>query len=1057
MKRSNLRLMMSVLVLSLSPVAPILFGQTAGTILGTVVDPQGGLVPGASITAKQAATGASRVVTSDNSGNYVLALLGVGDFDLTVEASGFAEAISHVVLQAQQSERVDFTLKVGAVSDQTTVVADAAMLKVDSSEISSVVDNQRMVELPMNGRNFIALGALDAGSATQAGARTNYVTSLFGGNYSFNGSPGDSSTYSIDGIMAKGFVDVRVTVELNVDAVQEMNQQTSLYSAQYSGGGGNVNVVTKSGTDHYHGSAWEFFRNSALDARNFFDPAKTSPFRQNQFGSTMGGPVKKNKLFFFAAVEVLRKSKSVGQLFSVPTPAQRSGNFAGIANIYDPLSSVPNPANPAIDTRTQFSGNVIPPSQVDKVAQAALAALFPLPNLPGLTRNLSSAFTNATNDKQVLGRGDYRFSDKNTAYVRMIGEWPVRYVQTFAQLPNFADNWNDTSIATVIGDTWVITNQLVNEYHMGFNRHYQTLESTLKNVDINDQLGITGTYGNIYPGPPGIGITGYGRTGGIGSSPNDRGEDLFQVADNLSYAFGKHALIAGFDVRNLREDGGTQSNSRGSFTFTNNYSALPGVAGSGSAVADYVLGYPANATVSIGNGYTDEQQFLSGLYIADDWKATKHLTLNLGLRYEYFTPLWEVHNRIPSFNFETGKEYAIGTGGVSNYLWNPQKMNFAPRFGLAFQPFGEKTVIRAGYGLFYSPPLPALGWSTGSSAPNLNNATTVNTPNIPNLTLDNAFPPALLQISPAVVVIDRNLKTPYNQEWTLDVQRQVMKNTVLDVAYLGNKGTHIIGGPRNYDQAVPGLGAVSPRRPYPAYTSISLWQSDGRSTYESLHVNLKRQLFGGLTYTASYVWSHMLDTIDSEAVGAGASIKRDLRNPSEDYANSTFDARHRFVFNAVWALPLGKGRFRTNWQLSGIFTKDTGTPIDVGMATDNSNTGDAGSNDRPNCVGNPNANAPHTVLGWFNKAAFAAPTPFTFGNCGRSVILGPGVDDTDVLLSKTFVPWEGIRVQFRAEIFNIFNHTAFDSPNATFGNPAFGQIASAGDARETQFAIKVAF
>jgi hypothetical protein len=315
----------------------------------------------------------------------------------------------------------------------------------------------------------------------------------------------------------------------------------------------------------------------------------------------------------------------------------------------------------------------------------------------------------------------------------------------------------------------------------------------------------------------------------------------------------------------------------------------------------------------------------------------------------------------------------------------------------------------------------------------------------------------LLQISPTVVVVDRNLVTPYNQQWTFGIQQQLTKDTLLDVAYLGNKGTHIIGGPRDFNQPIPGPGSVTARRLYPAFTAISYWQSDGKSTYEALRANLRRRLSGGLTFTASYAWSHLLTTIDSEAVGAGSSIKRDLRNPNEDKGNSTFDARHRFVFNAVWALPLGKGRLRQGWQLSGIFTKNVGTPVDAGLSTDNSNTGNSGSADRPNCVGDPNANAPHDVLNWFNKSAFVAPTPLTFGNCGRSLILGPGIDNVDISLSRVTSIRDRLRLQFRIETFNVFNHPNFDPPNASFGNPSFGQIASAGDARETQIALKLLF
>lgn len=859
----------------------IAVAQTTGTITGTIHDPQGAVVPQAAIVATHTATGAVRSVVSDSAGGYVIPLLAVGEYEIAVTSSGFQKAASRIDLEAQQTARVDFNLEISQVATQTTVQAEAPVLKADTSDIGTVVDNQRMVDLPMNGRNFIALNALDAGAATQTGSRTSYFVTLFGGNYSFNGSPGDSSTYSIDGIIAKGMGDARVTLQLSIDTIQEFNQQTSLYSAEFSGGGGNVNVVTRSGTNDLHGSAWEFLRNSDLDARNFFDPKNTSPFRLNQFGGTVGGPIRRDKTFFFASYEGLRKTKTVGQVFTVPTVAERQGNFNGVATIYDPGTTAQTSSGSY--TRQPFPGDVIPPMQFSPVSQAALARLYPFPNTPGLTRNLISSFTNAITDDQTTEKIDHRFSDKNILTGRYTYEYPRRFNTAYAQLPNFADDWNNTSQSAVLSDTYVVTTRIVNEAHLGFNRMYQYLVSTLHSEDIPDELGITGTQAKTYPGPPSISITGNGSTGSLSNTPNNRGEDTFQGADNLSWVVGTHSFGMGADVRELREDGGTASSSRGSFTFINRYSALPGTGGTGSAVADFDLGFPSSASVSIGNGFTDIRQHLTGIYIKDDWKATPHLTLNLGLRYEYFTPLREVRNRIPGFDFNTGQLVPVGSNGMSDYLYNPDRKNFAPRFGLAYRPFhSDKTVIRTGYGIFYSPILPYLGWSVGQSAPNLYSATAVGDANIPNITLANAFPPALLSISPTISTIFRRITTPYNQEWSFGIQREVMKNTVLDVAYLGNKGTHLLGGARNIDQATPGPGAIPPRRPYPAYTSISTFLSDGKSNYNALRVNLKRRLYQGLTFTASYAYSKMIDTTDTAFLAqSGNNAKRDLRDPDE--------------------------------------------------------------------------------------------------------------------------------------------------------------------------------
>jgi hypothetical protein len=354
--------------------------------------------------------------------------------------------------------------------------------------------------------------------------------------------------------------------------------------------------------------------------------------------------------------------------------------------------------------------------------------------------------------------------------------------------------------------------------------------------------------------------------------------------------------------------------------------------------------------------------------------------------------------------------------------------------------------------------MPYMGWTVGQSAPNLYSARVNNTQPIPTTTLAVAFPPALLTVASTISVIDPGLVTPYNVERTFGIQREVARDTVLDVAYIGNKGNHLISGARNIDQAVPGTAPLQSRRPYPAYTGISEYLSDGFSNYDALRASLQHRLSHGFTFGASYSWSKMLDTSDTPFLAAtGNNAKRNLRNPGAERGRAAFDARHRLVLNGVWLLPLGKGHLREGWQISGIASFQTGTPIDTNASTDYSNTGDSGSNDRPDCVGDPNANAPHSVLNWFNKSAFVAPAPLTFGSCGKNLITGPGTTNMDFMVGKVFQPLERLRIQFRAEVYNIFNHPNFNAPNGTFGSPLFGQISSAGDARETQFAVKILF
>lgn len=1032
------------------------FAQTTGTILGTVRDATTAVVPGTTVTATHLATTATRTAITDELGNYVIPLLPVGEYEVTAELTGFRKAVRKLTLEVDQRARVDIVLQVGAVSEETTITEEAPLVKADSSDIGTIVDNKRLVELPLNGRNFIALNALDAGAAARTGGRSAYFFTLFGGAYSINGSPGDSSTYSIDGIMEKGQGDARTTIKVTIDTIQEFKQQQSLYSAESGGGGGNVNLVTRSGTNEFHWSAWEFVRNSAFDARNFFDGDEVPPFRLNQYGGTIGGPVKHDKTFFFGSYEGTRRRKSVGQAFTVPTLAQRNGDFTGLGRVYDPQTTRPDPNRPGQFIRDQFPNNVIPASRIDPVSKRALEMLFPLPDRPGQTQNLFAPLTNTVHEDQFTVRIDHRLSERNNLFTRYTLTDPRRTDTSYAQLPNFADFWNTRAQNVSISDTSVLSQRVVNEARFGFNRMFQYLVSTEKR-NVPALLGITGTQADIFPGPPTITITGFNRTASLGNTPNNRAEDTFQLADNLSYVIGTHTLGFGADIRKFRENGGTANSSRGSFTFTARYSTLPGVNGTGDAMADFLLGYPTNASVAIGNGFTNVRQIHSSFYMKDDWKATPRLTLNIGLRYEYVSPLTEVRDRIPSFDTKTGQLVKVGTNGLSRNLYERDKNNFAPRFGFAYQVFGNtKTVLRGGYGVFYSAPMPYMGWSAGQSAPNLQRATAVGDAAVPNITFARAFPPELLSISPSITVIDRNLLTPYNQQFSLGVQRELVRDLVLDVSYMGNKGTKLISGSqKNINQAVPGPGAVAPRRPYPQYTSISTFFSDGLSIYHAMRNGLQKRFSHGLTFNVSHVWSNMIETSGTNFLAESSSnTKRDVRNPRAERGHTVFDARHRFVVSYVWDLPLGKGRLREGWQMSGVTTFQDGTPVDVGMAVDNSNTGDGGSQDRPDLIGDVNK-GPKTPQEWFNTKAFARPAPLTFGTAGRNLITGPGINNFDFSISKSFKIFENGRMQFRSEIFNLFNHPNFDPPNATFGTARFGQISAAQDARELQFGLKL--
>jgi len=1041
------RVFLSALLVTLVPA--VSRAQTTSTMLGVVKDSSGGVLPGVSITAKHLATNGTRTVVTADDGNFVLPFMAVGDYEVTAELSGFDTATRRVALAVDQRVRLDLVLQVGTISETATVVGQVPLVEISSSDIGSVIENRRIVDLPLNGRNFIALNALDAGAATRTGASSSYFT-MFGGAYSFSGSPGDASTYTADGIAMKGQGDSRVTMKLTIDAIQEFKQQQAVFTAE-SGGSANVNVVTKSGSNDFRGSAWEFNRNSKFDAPNYFDQGQKPPFRLNQFGATAGGKITKDRTFFFGSYEGTRISKSVGQAFTVPPVVLRAGDFRGRNIIYDPATTRPDPSRPGQFIRDPFPNNVIPADRIDPVAKRTLEALFPLPDRSGNVQNLFAPLKNDTTEDQINVRIDQQISSKNNMFGRYSMTDPRRYNTSFANLPNYADWWNTKAHNAVFNNTYVFTPRLVNEFRVGYNRMFQYLVST-EDRDLPTLLGITGTQSNIYPGPPTISISGYGSTASLSNTPNNRLEQTYVLSDKVSYSRGDHAIGFGIEMKKLLEDGGNRAGARGTFSFTTRFTTQPGVANTGDAFAEFLLGYPSTASTGLGDGYSNIRQSTVDAYIKDDWQPAHSLTLNLGLRYEYAAPLTETGNRLPNFDTTTGTLVPVPSNGL---MYDRDLNNFAPRLGFAWQPFGNaKTVFRGGVGLFYSEPMTYMGWSAGATL--RQSITVTSNPTTPNITLANAFPLELRVESRNVTVINRDLRTPYNLQSTIGIQRELAQDLVFDIAYLGNRGRSLISGSqKNINQPPPGPGAVAARRPWPTFASISRFDSDGYSDYHALRTGLQRRFHGGFSLNVSHVWSHMLDTTGTSFLAEGTSnAKRDVHNRPEEYGNSIFDARHRLVVSYLVELPF-HGSVAGGWQLSGVTTFQTGTPVDAGMSFDNANTGSTGDN-RPDRVGDPNT-GPRTPQQWFNTAAFVTPVPLTFGNTGKDVITGPGFKSTDLSLTKNVALGSGNKLQLRFEVFNLFNNTNFSPPNATFGNAQFGVISSAGEAREIQLGFKLAF
>lgn len=1031
--------------------------QISGSVVGTVLDASGAVVPHANITLTNVATNVTQSTVTSESGDFRFAIVPVGQYRLVAEQSGFKSTIlENLSVVLGQTAQADLRLSVAGASEKIDVTSQVATVQTQSGAVEGVVETADVVNLPLNGRNFVQLVALQPNAVPAP--HTSFFRNLGGYNV-VAGAPVSATAVTVDGVNIRDLNDPRVTISLNPDVVQEFQENQSNYSAQQGlAGGAQVNLVTKSGTNSFHGSVFEFLRNDVLDARNYFDAGNKPPFRQNQFGFSIGGPIRKNKTFFFAGYEGLRIVKVETFQYTVPTEAERVGDFTGQPQIFDPSSYDPN-----TNTRQPFPNNMIP--QIAPTSLNALNLLFPHPNQPGNVNNLVGHPPDNSRNDQFSIRIDHKLGEQDSLFGRYIYYNYRRLTGIFTSLPNFADDFNTPSQNAAIGYVHVFGPTTVNQFRVGYHRMTQLLQDTRINEKINQAIGITGTSTTFF-GSPAISISGLGGTGGISNAPNNRSDNGYYLYEDLSHTHGKHALGTGFNFSYEQVNGGINAFARGLFSFSNTYTSQIGDPSTGSAVADFLLGYPSFSLRGLGIGFRHFRQKRYGAYLSDDWRATPNLTVNMGLRYEYFQPGYEKDDRLSGFDPETAQIVIAGAQGFPRGLRDSYRKDFQPRIGLAYR-VGNQTVIRGGYGLNFMPltvfPTPFLNLL---NEPFFTLQSFNGDPIIPNLTLADAFPAGLGAPSTSLFSINRHFKDPYLQQWNLAVQREVIPDVTITVGYLANHGSRLRNS-QQINSPAAGPGNIQSRRPFPSFTGITSYENIGTSNYQSGYVKAERRFRGGLGFLVSYTYAKLLDTGGIVDPGdLDDSLGRDPRNPNAEYGRDFFDARHRFVASYVWELPIGKGRRLGNnwpgylqqtignWQLNGIVTLQSGLPITPILGFDNSNTGNF--QDRPDTISNPN-NGPKNVTEWFNTGAFALPAPFSFGNTGRNTIDGPGIKTVDFSLFKNFLFTETKALQFRAEFFNLLNHPNFDPPGVVFGTPSFGVIGGAADPRQIQFALKFIF
>ena len=1079
-------------------------GQTATAELsGSVTDSTGAAVANARITATNPSTSFSREVRTNQSGAYLFTILQPGVYNLAAEAPGFRKTVqNNIELQVNQRADVDIQMQLGQLTETVEVTGAAPLLEAESSTLGTVVNSQLTAELPLNGRNFVQLATLSPGvngtgysvsGTIMSGTRPDDRrpgTEIFS-----NGNREGSNDFLFDGLDDNDRLTLSIVYRPGVDAIREFKVQTNLFSAdQGRNSGAVVDVVTKSGTNDWHGSAFEFLRNSAMDARAYFN-AKGTPFpsfRYNQYGGSFGGPIEvpklyngKNKTFFFVDYEGFRRTSQQLLVFSVPTAAMRQGNFSALpVKIYDPTLTTPSGSS---YTRTPFDGNMIPASRFDSVT-AKMVNAYPLPQTSALTNN----YTSNMSQQQSWDQGDIRIDQNLGSKDTFFARYSIQHTNTIVP-----PTYPPTTIAGIshplmLGDeasfagtsfqpvqhaaaayTHIFSPTLINDVRIGFNRYRDdyTLAGTTSSEPLGVELGIANSNPNaLQTGLPIFSPASYEGIGMSRSLPIYRRENTFEELDNVTWTKGSHAIKFGVDVRRRQITEYQTNRGNGRFNFSTGFTAHPGV-NSGDSIASMLLGYPTLYEQDYLLVWPGIRGIETGLYFADDWRISKKLTLNLGLRWEYYSPYSEVANRWANFNPTTAKLMIAGQNGVGSTAGlDGDWKDFAPRLGFAYQALSH-TVIRGGVGLFYNPngnggallrfdrqlPFgPVLSISPGDQVlgPRVSNGF----PATPTINLAVANNP-----SGNVIGVPGNFKQAYAEQYNLTIEHEVRPiSTLFKFAYVGNLGRRL-GTGWNPNQAVPGSGATLLRRPFynliPTIGDINYYTSDGLSNYQAFQFSAEKRLSRGLTGLIGYTWSHSIDDVATD-FGGGTGTPQDPRCRFCDRGNSAFDIRHRLTVSLTFQLPgfrTGglRGTLLGGWQINGVLQAQTGLPYTPQLANTTVNTGTAS---RPDRIASGDLSSGQNIHHWFDQTAFTTPAQFVYGNAGRDILFGPGRTNVDASLFKDFRPVERMTVQFRAESFNLFNHPQFGQPNATIGSGAVGTITSTvGNPRQMQVALKLMF
>ena len=1092
----NVLALVSVLAFALPTLSEAQVG--GGQITGIVTDGREAPVPGATVTATLTSRSNGRSVVSSSSGVYTVAGLQPGEYRIDVELTGFRTIRRQGVrVETGEKVRLDFTLEVGGLTDAVTVVADAPIVRAETASLGTVIEHEQVVQLPLNGRLFIMLAAVAPGVALPPNSTLPRI----------NGGRPRTNEYLFDGISVLQPEPGQLAYSPIIDAIQEFKIESNSPPAEFGRfNGGVVNLTTKSGTNAFHGNLFQFLRNEGLNARNYFqksNPVKPD-YRRNQYGGMFGGPLVKDRTFFFVDYQGQRQSIGRTVTSNVPTLAERSGVFR--QNIFDPKTTVGN-------TRQQFLNNTIPSSAMDPIA-VWLLERYPLPTNMATANNYSRTANEIDDQDQGDVRVDHKFStSRDQAFGRLT--YFRGHAEPVTAFPDGSGTLLAGSVAVGPQDTrsWAFasnyqhtfSSNLLNELRLGDTR--RAVQRSAVSLSSAAGAALPGIPSNSqFPNTmPTFAPNGYQQLGSPTNTASDFSTSVTQIADSLTWLKGRHTMKMGLDWRWERLNVVQPPSPTGLFSFSTVGSDLPGVANTGNAFASFLLGQVQTFSIDLQQTDIQERARIQEYFIQDDWKVSSRLTVNVGLRYTLNFPSTEINGQTAVFNLQTRQLEYPGAEPVRPL----KKDNFGPRIGAVYR-LTDKTIVSSGYGKVW---IEMAGITTPFTTPNFPFLQTVS-----QRTLDNIAPAFVLANGPTVTpvpftstaglgqgvfTVDGTLGSGYAQQWNVSVQRELTANTVVEVSYLGSKITNIgipdsninqlteeqlkLGPtllekvpnpyfgiiPRSSSIGDPTITRAQLLKPFPDYTAVSFYRNNvGTTDYKGLAFSIRQRMSGGLTYSAAYTRSKLTDVASSvfdASILTGPltnAAVADSHNLERDRDYSTGDIPHYFAASVVWDLPMGEGRAMhptgvigalvNDWSVASFMTMQSGVPVAVTQAN---SLGYAGfTTQRPNLVGDPILPADErTPARWFNTAAFATANQFTIGSASRNPVRGPSYHDVDLALMRRVGVGGERAIELRLEAFNLVNTANFGAPAAQLGPASFGTITTALDPRVLQAAVKIWF